>query len=49
MKSHLIKRIEEIKAKRPRRKDEALDRLATDLGLMDNVIYVDFKAKKILK
>lgn len=46
MKSALIQRINEVKARRPRNKIAALDRLATDLGLMDNVIYVDFKNKK---
>jgi len=53
MKPELVKRIEEVKAKHPRNKAAALDRLATDLGLtqglVNNVIYVDFKAKKVIK
>ncbi len=46
MEPKLAKRIEQMKAVRPRNKAAALDRLATDLGLMDNVIHVDFKAKR---
>ncbi len=48
MKLALIRRIEEVKAKRPRNKPAALDRLAIDVGLMNNIIYVDFKTKKVV-
>jgi hypothetical protein len=50
MKSELTKRIEAVRSQRPRNKEKALDKLATDLGLMtDNVIYVDFKTKRVIR